>query len=383
VNPERYQATMFGEVRRTIGRYGHFAYYAKPIPRAVDITMPSVALLADAEAALGRLAGAGRLLPNPHFVARPYLLREAVASARIEGTQTDVEEVLDVVASDEAPNADVEEVVNYVRALDAGIDMAARLPLGIRVTRAMHEILLAGVRGRERQPGELRRSQNWIGTPGATLETAIFVPPPPEELGGLLADWERFANREDSLPILVCAALLHYQFETLHPFLDGNGRLGRLLIIFYLITRGRLPAPLLYLSPYLEVRRDEYFACLQGVRERGDFDTWLRFFLRGVEMQANDAVARAERLLDMRERYRAATARLRSQAANLVDLVFETPVLTARLIEARASVARPTALRLLGQLAELGILAESSPVGARRQRRWIAREVLDAQTKPI
>jgi Fic family protein len=335
VNPERYRATVYGEVRRTIGRFGYFAYHAKPIPRSVEISMPSVALLGDAEAALGRLAGAGRLLPNAHFVARPYLLREAVASARIEGTQTDVEEVLDVVASDETPNADVEEVVNYVRALDAGIEMAGRLPLGIRVIRAMHEILLAGVRGRERQPGELRRSQNWIGTPGATLETAIFVPPPPDELGDLLGDWERFANQENSLPILVCAALLHYQFETLHPFLDGNGRLGRLLIIFYLVSRGRLPAPLLYLSPYLEVRRDEYFACLQGVRERGDFDTWLRFFLRGVETQANDAVSRAERLLDMRERYRVAAARLRSQAVNLVDLVFETPVLTARLVEAR------------------------------------------------
>lgn len=382
MNPERYQTTSFGTVKRTIGRYGYFAYFPRPIPRAVELAMSSVTLLADAEAALGRLAGAGRLLPDPHLVARPYLLREAVSSARIEGTQTDVHEVLDAVASGEAPNADVEEVVNYVRALDAGLEMATRLPLGIRVIRAMHEILLAGVRGRERQPGELRRSQNWIGAPGATLETAIFVPPPPEELGDLLADWERFANEESPLPALVSAALLHYQFETLHPFLDGNGRLGRLLIIFYLVARGRLPAPLLYLSPYLEERRDEYFACLQGVRERGDFDIWLRFFLRGVEAQANDAVARAERLLDLRERYRRATASLRSQAAALVDLIFEAPVLTARLVETRISVVRPTALRLLGQLAELGILAEAS-AGARGQRRWIAREVLDAETKPI
>jgi Fic family protein len=382
VNPERYQATMFGSVKRTIGRYGYFAYFPQPIPRSVEVAMPSVSLLADAEAALGRLAGAGRLLPNPHFVARPYLLREAVSSARIEGTQTDVQEVLDAVATEAEPNADVEEVVNYIRALDVGIELASRVPLGVRVIRTMHEILLAGVRGRERQPGELRRSQNWIGAPGATPETAIFVPPPPEELGDLLADWERFANLEDGMPALVCAALLHYQFETLHPFLDGNGRLGRLLIVFYLITRGRLPAPLLYLSPYLEERRDEYFACLQGVRERGDFDAWLRFFLRGVEAQANDAVARAERLLDLRERYRAATTTLRSQAASLVDLVFETPVLTTRLVETRLSVARPTALRLLSQLEDLGILTEIE-TGARGRRRWIAREVLDMQTKPI
>lgn len=176
--------------------------------------------------------------------------------------------------------------------------------------------------------------------------------------------------------------MLHYQFETLHPFLDGNGRLGRLLITFYLISRGRLPAALLYLSPYLEDRRDEYFACLQGVRERGDFDTWLRFFLRGVEMQANDAVVRAERLLDLRERYRAAASSLRSQATGLVDLIFEMPVLTARVVENRMAVTRPTALRLLTQVADLGIVTES-PVGPRRQRRWIAREVLDTQTKPL
>lgn len=382
MNPERYQPTIFGAVRRTVGTFGYFAYFPAPIPRSVDVAMSSVTLLSDAEAALGRLAGAGRLLPNPHFVARPYLLREAVSSARIEGTQTDVREVLEVVAGEEEANADVEEVVNYVRALDAGIEMAPRVPLGVRVIRTMHEILLAGVRGRERRPGELRRSQNWIGAPGATPETAIFVPPPPDELGDLIADWERFANEENSLPPLVSAALLHYQFETLHPFLDGNGRLGRLLIIFYLITRGRLPSPLLYLSPYLEDRRDEYFACLQGVRERGDFDTWLRFFLRGVEAQANDAVTRAERLLDLRERYRAATAGLRSQAGGLVDLAFEMPVLTAHLVEVRAEVTRPTALRLLGQLTELGILTEL-PAGARRQRRWLAREVLDTQTRPL
>lgn len=382
MNPERYRSTPFGAVRRTIGPHGYYAYFPRPIPRSIEIAIPTVTLLADAESALGRLAGAGRLVRNPYLVARPYLLREAVSSARIEGTQTDVHEVLDVVASGEKPNADVEEVVNYVRALDAGLEMAARVPLGVRVIRAMHEILLAGVRGRERQPGELRRTQNWIGTPGATVETAIFVPPPPDELGDLLADWERFANEEETLPVLVRAALLHYQFETLHPFLDGNGRLGRLLIIYHLVTSGRLPAPLLYLSPYLEDRRDEYFACLQGVRERGDFDTWLRFFLRGVEAQANDAVARAERLLDLRDRYWGLTASLRSQAAALVDILFETPVLTGRLVESRLRVARPTALRLLGQLTDLGIIDEA-PARRRGQRRWIAREVLDLETKPI
>lgn len=382
MNPERYQDTAFGRVRRTIGPHGYFAYFPARIPRDLELTGTSVTLLTDAEAALGRLAGAGRLLPNPHFVVRPFLLREAVSSTRIEGTQADVRDVLEFEASELEPNADVEEVVNYLRAMDAGLELVNRVPLGVRVIQAMHGVLLDGVRGRERRPGEVRKSQNWIGAHGATPDTAMFVPPPAEELGDLIADWERFANERNSLPALVCAALLHYQFETLHPFLDGNGRLGRLLIVFYLIVRGRLPAPLLYLSPYLESRRDEYFACLQGVRERGDFDTWLRFFLRGVEMQANDAVARVERLLDLREQYRAATAGSRSQLPHLVDVVFEMPILTTQVVERRLSVTRPTALRLLARLEERGILAEL-PAGQRRQRRWLAREVLDVQTRGL
>ncbi|GIU93178.1 MAG: cell filamentation protein Fic [Acidimicrobiia bacterium] len=375
VDPDRYMATSFGQVRPVPGK-GYLAYYPRPLPESVELSPGTVRLLADAEAALGRLAGVGRLLPNPHLLIRPYLLREALASTRIEGTRANLVEVLEAEAGGEALGPDVEEVVNYVRAMERGLALLERLPFSLRLVREMHAVLLDGVRGRDRHPGELRTSQNWIGGPGATIETASFVPPPPEELGPLLADWERFVHENRSIPTLVQSGLIHYQFETIHPFLDGNGRLGRLVIVFHLILHGRLPSPLLYLSPYFERHRDEYYARLQAVREVGDLDGWIRFFLRGVEVQANDAVARAERLIDLREDYRTrVTGSTRSQAVAVVDLLFAHPILTARLVEANVDVRRPTALRMLDQLADLGILREMAS-GPRRQRRFVAPEVM-------
>ena len=300
-----YADTPFGSARRTLGHHGYVAYFPRPIPRQVPVSGDNLLRLADAEAALGRLAGGGRLLPNPHLLVRPFLRREAVASTRIEGTQASLLEVFEAEASDQPLGADVEEVVNYVRAMEIGLQRLQTLPLSTRLIREMHAAILAGVRGRTRQPGELRASQNWIGSPGATIETATFVPPPADELGDLLTDLERFVHETPQVPPLVQAALVHYQFETIHPFLDGNGRLGRLLIVFFLVVRDRLPEPLLYLSPYFDARRQAYYDALQGVRERGDFDQWLGMFLDGVRTQAADAVVRAERLADLREGYRA------------------------------------------------------------------------------
>ncbi|HUP68605.1 MAG TPA: Fic family protein [Acidimicrobiales bacterium] len=377
-----YADTPFGSARRIGGPQGYVAFFPRPIPRALAISEPNLMRLADAEAALGRLAGAGRLLPAPHLLVRPYLRREAVASTRIEGTQASLLEVFDAEASDQPLGADVEEVVNYVTAMERGLQRLETLPVSTRLIREMHAVILAGVRGRDRQPGELRTTQNWIGSPGATIEKATFVPPPPGELGDLLSDLERFIHEEPRLPPLVQAALVHYQFETIHPFLDGNGRLGRLLIVFFLVVRDRLPEPLLYLSPYFEARRQQYYDALQGVRTRGGFDQWLGLFLDGVRTQAVDAVARAERLTDLREqcrqRVRAAT---RGAAANqLVELVFEQPVVNARLVEKRLHVSRPAALAALRQLSRLGILAEVGG-GPRGQLRWRAHEVLAVLTE--
>lgn len=369
--------TVFGSARRTGGRHGYVAFFPRPIPRELPISASNLLRLADAEAALGRLAGAGRLLPHPQLLVRPYLRREAVASTRIEGTQASLLEVFDAEASGQPLGADVEEVVNYVVAMERGLQRLESLPLSTRLIREMHAVILAGVRGRERQPGELRTTQNWIGSAGATIEAAAFVPPPPAELGELLSDVERFIHEDPRLPPLVQAALVHYQFETIHPFLDGNGRLGRLLIVFFLVGRERLPAPLLYLSPYFEARRQRYYDALQGVRERGDFDQWLGLFLDGLCTQAIDAVARAERLTDLRERYRQQVrAATRGAANQLVDLAFEQPVLNARVVQARLGITRPAALAALRQLDQLGVLAEVDG-GPRGQLRWRAREVLE------
>lgn len=369
--------TAFGEVVRTPGPHGYPAYLPAPIPRSLAIDEPTIRLLTDAEAALGRLAGAGRLLPNPNLLVRPYLVREAVASTRIEGTRTDVGEMFAFAAGGEQPSPDIEEVLNYIRAMEAGLVRLETLPLCVRLLREMHVILLDGVRGRERTPGELRKSQNWIGPAGATVATATFVPPPPGALAGALTDWEQYANEEGHQPCLVRAAMLHYQLETIHPFLDGNGRLGRLLIVFFLVAQGRLPSPILYLSPYFEAHRDEYYERLQQVRERGDALGWLRFFLRGVERQSNDALIRAERLLDLREGYRRRVqAVTRGQAIVVVDLAFTSPVLTTRVIEGAIGGSRPNSLKLLNQLADLDVLVEISG-GPRRQRRWIAQEIMD------
>jgi len=377
VDPERYANSPFGRARRTPGRHGYVAYSPRPIPRSVDISPENLLRLADAEAALGRLAGAGRLLPHPHLLVRPYLRREAVASTRIEGTQASLFEVFDAEAGEQPLNADVEEVVNYVHAMETGLQRLQALPVSTRLIREMHAAILAGVRGRDRQPGEIRSTQNWIGSADATIETATFVPPPPSELGDLLTDLEQFVHEDPRLPPLVQAALVHYQFETIHPFLDGNGRLGRLLIVFFLVVRDRLPEPLLYLSPYFEARRDDYYDALQGVRERGDLDRWLALFLDGVRVQATDAVTRAERLTDLREDYRARVRAVTRGAANgLVDLAFEQPVLNARVVETRLSVTRPAALSALRQLADAGILTELSG-GPRGQLRWQAQEVLE------
>jgi Fic family protein len=376
MDPAEYDDTPYGQPRRTGGRHGYVAYFPRPLPRLLPISPENLLRIADAEAALGRLAGAGRLLPDPHLLVQPYLRREAVASTRIEGTQATLVEVFDAEAGDEPLGADVEEVVNYVRAMELGLRRLETLPLSTLLIREMHGVLLAGVRGRERQPGELRTTQNWIGPSGATIETATFVPPPPGELAGLLSDLERFVHDDPQLPPLVQAALVHYQFETIHPFLDGNGRIGRLLIVFFLVVRDRLPSPLLYLSPFFEGRRQAYYDALQGVRHRGDFDSWLRLFLDGVQTQANDALVRAERLSDLRERYRESVqATTRGGANRLVDLVFEQPVVNARTVERRLGLSRPSALNALRQLEQLGVLTAARE-GPRGQLRWRAEEIL-------
>jgi Fic family protein len=287
-------------------------------------------------------------------------------------------EVFESDAAGGTPNADVEEVINYVAAMRRGLERLDKLPISTRLLCEMHRQLMDGVRGRELAPGELRKSQNWIGAPGSTVETAQFVPPPPSELGRLLADWERFAHEEPEMPLLVQNALLHSQFETIHPFLDGNGRLGRLLLVFFLVARGRITTPLLYLSAYLESHRQSYYDALQAIPETGDAVPWVELFLAAVQTQAADAVQRAQRIIELREQYRQVAASMgTSNALALADLLCENPVVTTRSIEDRLGVSRPTALRLLRRMEEQGVLSEAAE-GIRGQRRYIARAMMDA-----
>lgn len=376
-----YPPTPFGSAQRTRGRHGYVAYFPASIPRTVDLRPSTIGLLADAEAALGRLAGVGSLLPNPHLLIRPHILREAVSSTRIEGTRASMTDIFELEAGGGQPNADLEEVLGYVDALAWGLAQT-ELPLSTRLIREMHARLMAGMRGQDRMPGELRTSQNWIGAPGSTIETARFVPPPPETVPELLADWETFAHEDGEMPLLVRNALLHYQLETIHPFLDGNGRIGRLLIVFLLVTRERLPAPLLDISSYFERHRDAYYSALRNVSE-GDSASWIELFLRAVQVQASEAVGRAQGLVELRERYRQRAVALSSHnAIALVDLVCESPILTARLVTERLDVTRPTAGNLLRRLEAEGLLTRGS-TGERGQQRYVAWEILDALTGPL
>jgi Fic family protein len=262
------------------------------------------------------------LLPDPHLLVNAYITREAVSSSRIEGTQASVTEVFDAAATGETKRDDIREVRNYVAALNHGVRRLNDddFPISLRLIKEMHKILLTGVRGQDKTPGEFRTSQNWINSPDNRPETATFVPPPVHEMWQALDDWEKYLHDEaPRLPLLVRCALLHYQFETIHPFLDGNGRLGRLFIVLYLTDRGRLPTPLLYLSSYFDQRKGDYYDRLQYVRERGEVTEWLQFFLDGVAMQATDAVERAEQLSDLREYYRS-----RLQGGGRAHLVVRT-----------------------------------------------------------
>lgn len=332
--------------------------------------------LSEADAALGRLAGSGRSLPNPHLLVKAYLTREAVSSSRIEGTQASVTEVFDAAVTGETKRDDIREVSNYILALQHGIRrLQDDFPISLRLIREMHGILLSQVRGHDKTPGEFRTSQNWINSPDNRPTTATFVPPPVHEMWQSLDDWEKYLHDEmPRLPLLVRCALLHYQFETIHPFLDGNGRLGRLFIVLYLMDRGRLPAPLLNLSGYFDQRKSDYYDRLQYVRERGEITEWLQFFLDGVAVQATDAVDRADQLSDLRESYR---SRLRggSRAHEVVDLLFANPILTVRYVKERLGLSQPGATNLLRQLADEDIVQEVG-TGPGVRHRWFGTEVL-------
>lgn len=364
-----------GRKQRCAG--GYVAYVPDPLPPPLQWSADLASALSAADRAVGQLAGEGRRLPNPHVLIRPFVRREAVLSSRIEGTQATLGELLAAEAGAvvERSPEDLREVGNYVTALEYGVERLDRLPLSLRLVRELHDRLMRGVRGDLATPGEFRRSQNWIGPPGCTLSDAAFIPPPPERLMECLGAWETFLH-DETLPPLVHAALVHSQFEAIHPFLDGNGRVGRLLITLLLLAREVLPSPLLYLSAWFEATRPQYYARLSGVVERGEWEEWLTYFLRGAASQAEDAVGRIRRLDDLRARWRekltGTSSRLPEQA---LDLFAENPFWTVNALAGRLDVAFTTAQRAIDRLEAAGIVALQGT--ARRNRVYCARAVLE------
>lgn len=361
---------------------GYTAFVPKPLPPdpPIEIDAELLDLLSRADRALGRLDGSTELLPNPNLFVAMYVRQEAVLSSQIDGTQASLTDILEYEADAARRSlpSDVGEVVNYIRAMNQGIDQLPSLPLSLRLMKEIHAELLRDGRRSQRQPGEFRNSQNWIGVGDAAIERADFVPPPPHEMFQALGDLEVFLHDPQPLPILLKCGLVHAQFETIHPFLDGNGRMGRLLITFLLVEKGVLRRPLLYLSSYFKQYRDEYYDLLQGIRMKGDWESWLKFFLRAVNDVGSSATETARQILRLREDHRQLIRDRGTAKANaeyLLDRLFEQPMLNVQQAANLVGVSFPTANNLITQFAELGILEEIT--GGARKRLFAYRKYLD------
>jgi Fic family protein len=354
--------------------YSAFIPAALPPTPPVQILGELQRLLSDADRGLGRLDGSVQTLPNPDLFVYMYVRKEAVLSSQIEGTESSLQDLLAAEADalrDGQPR-DVAEVVNYVRAMNYGLARLVDLPVSVRLIREIHAELLRGVRGSLLAPGELRRTQNWIGGGGCTLGEATFVPPPPHEVPVSLGALETFLHRQDDMPLLVKIGLAHVQFETIHPFLDGNGRVGRLLITLLLCERGVLSKPVLYLSHYFKRHRQEYYECLQAVRESGNFERWLTFFLRGVAEVSVEAARTARQILELRERHRRAiTEHLGRAAGNghrVLERLYEHPIVSVKNVQALLGITFAGANQIVQRLVELSVLSEIT--GQARHRRF-------------
>ena len=358
---------------------GYFAFIPAPLPPHIQWSDRLLTILSKADRGIAKLSEVGASFPAPHVVVRPFIRREAVVSSRIEGTRTSFQELLTYEAR-QLPlleNPDAHEVHNYVKALDYGLDRVASLPVSQRLIREVHARLMQGVRGEYATPGEFRRTQNWIGGPGATLQTASYVPPPVEKMLVCLSDLEKYIHSTSDLPPLIRIGLIHYQFEAIHPFLDGNGRVGRLLVSLLLSAWGLLPQPLLYLSAYFETHRQEYYDQLLSVSQKGTWEAWLEFFLKGVDQQAKESTARLRRLGDIRLKFEEIISleRTRKTLAQALDFLIGQPIITVSQLQDGIGLNNfVTAQRYVDRLIDLGILRQ---LGERsRNRLFVAGEIL-------
>ncbi len=365
---------------------GYLAFHPNPLPPnpPLHIDEEMLALNSQADLALGRLDGSIQTLPDPDLFVFMYIRMEAVFSSQIEGTQSSLDDVLEAEAQILNPRRprDVQEVINYVNALRYGLDRLKELPVSVRLIREIHERLLEGTRGKEKNPGELRTTQNWIGPMGATLNEASFIPPPPEEVSKTLGKLESFLHEKDPMPDLVKLGLAHAQFETIHPFVDGNGRMGRLLITFLLCERNILQKPVLYLSHYFKRYRTQYYETLQDIRDHGDWEKWIKFFLTAVEAVSREATQTARNIVNLRERHRQLiTDRFGRTAANglkVLERLFSQPIISVNELASETNVSYTAANKLMGRFLSHGILTETT--GHSRNRLFRYRSYIDLFT---
>ncbi|MDP2940066.1 MAG: Fic family protein [Candidatus Omnitrophota bacterium] len=361
---EKFQHSSTGRIIRTDRDY--YAFIPNPLPQEIKYSKDVVNLLSEATLQLGNLNGVGTMLPNPNLLIVPYVRREAVLSSRIEGTQTSLSELFYFEAQrkeeqkKEAQKTDVLEVLNYVKAMDYGIKRLKELPLCLRLIREIHKILMKDVSGRHLTPGEFRRSQNWIGPAGCTLNEASFVPPPVNEMNQALGDFEKFLHDRENFAGLIQCALIHYQFEAIHPFLDGNGRIGRLLITLFLCERKYLSYPILYLSAFFEKFRNEYYDKLLAVSQKGEWEEWIKFFLRAVIVQSQDAIKNSQSILNLLEVYKGRIHQKRPSGytLKLLDEIFKNPYMSIPRAAQRLDTSYHTAKAAVKKLLEAKILFE-------------------------
>ena len=377
MKPEDFKTTAAGEVIQS--RKGYWTFIPDPLPPSLRWSSSLISAVGAAERALGKLDSLAGTLPSAHILVRPFIRREAVLSSRIEGTRASLNDIYIYEATQLSyleSTTDVREVHNYVQALDYGLERLSSLPVSLRLIREMHAVLMEGVRGEHRTPGEFRRSQNWIGPPGRTLESARFVPPPVDEMQKALDELERFVHTSSDLPRIVQAALIHYQFEAIHPFLDGNGRIGRLLIILLITEWGLLSHPWLYLSAYFEAYRKEYYDHLLSVSQTGAWEAWLDFFLKGIHVQSEDAIAQIQRLQQTRHTYHelVKNERAADRLMQAIDVLLERPILSIRQLEGAMDIPYRSAQRYIEKLEQLGILREVT--GRSRNRVYQAKTIL-------
>ena len=379
MKPNEFHVPSVGRPIRT--RTGYWAFAPAPLRAEIEWSNPLISALSDAERELSKLNTLAGDFPFPRLLSQSFIRQEAVLSSRIEGTRaslTDLYRYESAQLSFLEPASDVREVHNYVLALDYGVERLHTLPVSLRLIREVHAKLMEGVRSGNLTPGEFRKSQNWIGPAGSTIETATYVPPPVDEMHEALHELEIFIHAGTEIPILARAGLIHYQFEAIHPFLDGNGRLGRLIIVLLLREWNMLSQPLLNLSAYFERHRQEYYDDLLAVSQHGKWEEWLRFFLRGISLQAQDGVFRMTRLQGIRTQYESLIQADRNAARMkaVIDFLFSRPILSIKQLEDALGIPYMAAKRYVEKLVDAGVLLETT--GYARNRVFLAREIFQA-----